>query len=276
MPAFATAVAPSRSVHGRHKVGHALRQDFSSSPRVERVSDKSIAGSVATERIDQVLVIHLDDGKANALSTQTMAAIHAALDVAEGDDSIRAVVLHGRVGRFSGGFDLAVMRSADFPAIVRLVSDGGELVTRFYGCSVPVIAACTGHAIAAGALMLLGCDLRIGADIDCKIGLNEVAIGMVLPSWALTLADVRLSRRHLQLAVVNAQLSNGREAVDAGFLDQVVPEAEVLSTAMAAAATMAATLQPGAYAGTIRAFRTATLDRMTEQFTADRKAVSAS
>ena len=240
------------------------------------MSDIAASDSVRTERIDQVLVIHLDDGKANALSTEIIAAIHAALDVAESDDAIRAVVLHGRAGRFSGGFDLGVMRGADFPAIVRLVSDGGELVARLYGCSVPVIAACTGHAVAAGALILLGCDLRIGADIDCKIGLNEVAIGMVLPSWALTIADVRLSRRHLQLAVVNAQLSNGREAVDAGFLDQVVPEAEVLPTSIAAAAAMAATLQPAAYAGTIRAFRTATLDRMTEQFTADREAVSAS
>ena len=240
------------------------------------MSDIAASDSVRTERIDQVLVIHFDDGKANALSTEIMVAIHAALDVAESDDSIRAVVLHGRAGRFSGGFDLGVMRGADFPAIVRLVSDGGELVARLYGCSVPVIASCTGHAVAAGALMLLGCDLRIGADIDCKIGLNEVAIGMVLPSWALTIADVRLSRRHLQLAVVNAQLSNGREAVDAGFLDQVVPAAEVLSTSIAAAAALAATLQPAAYAGTIRAFRTATLDRMTEQFTADREAVSAS
>ena len=173
------------------------------------------------------------------------------------------------------------MRSTDFGAVVRLVSDGGELIGRLYGCSVPVVAACTGHAVAAGALMLLGCDLRIGADrigedTDCKIGLNEVAIGMVLPSWALTLADVRLSRRHLQLAVVNAQLSNGREAVDVGFLDRVVPEADVLSVAIAAASDFAASLRPEAYAGTIRAFRQATLDRMTAQITADRRAVSAS
>lgn len=234
---------------------------------------------VRTERIGQVLVVHLDDGKANALSSEVIAAIHVALDEAVSDDSIRAVVLHGRAGRFSGGFDLSVMRGGDFAAIVRLVSDGGELVARLYGCGVPVVAACTGHAIAAGALMLLGCDLRIGADrigedTDCKIGLNEVAIGMVLPSWALTLADVRLSRRHLQLAVVNAQLSNGREAVDAGFLDQVVPEADVLSTAIAAAAAMAASLQPAAYAATIKAFRKATLDLMAEQIRADRLAVS--
>lgn len=233
----------------------------------------SSGSAVSTERIDQVLVIHLDDGKANAMSTDVIAAIHAALDDAERDDAIRAVVLHGRAGRFSGGFDLGVMLGGDFAAIVNLVSDGGELVSRLYGCSVPVIAACTGHAVAAGALVLLGCDLRIGADIECKIGLNEVAIGMVLPGWAFTLADIRLSRRHLQLAVVNAQLSNGRQAVDAGFLDQVVPEAEVLTTAIAAASAMAASLQPGAYAATIKAFRGSTLARIAEQITADRQAV---
>lgn len=232
--------------------------------------------AVTTERIDQVLVVHLDDGKANAISSAVIAALHKTLDEAERDESVRAVVLHGRPGRFSGGFDLGVMLGGDFGATVRLVSDGGELVGRLYGCSVPVVAACTGHAVAAGALMLLGCDLRIGADIDCKIGLNEVSIGMVLPSWALTLADVRLSRRHLQRAVVNAQLSNGREAVDVGFLDGVVPEADVLSAAIAWASDLAATLQPAAYVGTVRAFRQATLDRMTAQITADRQAVSAS
>ena len=76
--------------------------------------------------------------------------------------------------------------------------------------------------------MLLGCDVRIGADIDCKIGLNEVAIGMVLPDWALTIAQDRLSRRHIQLAVATAQVTDGDGAVDAGFLDEVVPEADVL------------------------------------------------
>lgn len=238
-------------------------------------SSESNSGTntVTTERVDQVLVVHLDDGKANALSADVIQQLQAALDLAENDESIRAVVLHGRAGRFSGGFDLRVMAGTDFPAMVRLVSDGGELVSRLYGCSVPVVAACTGHAVAGGALVLLGCDLRIGADVECKIGLNEVAIGLVLPAWAMTLADVRLSRRHLQLVVANSQMSNGREAVEAGFLDQAVPAADVLSTAVAVASTLAATLQPAAYAATIRALRKATLDRMADQIAADRQSV---
>lgn len=230
--------------------------------------------SVIVERDGDVLVVHIDDGKANALSAGVITAISAALDHAEADDTIGAVVLHGRPGRFCAGFDLSVMRGGDIGAVVALVSDGGELVRRLYGSPVPVVAASTGHALAAGALILLGCDLRIGADVDCKIGLNEVAIGMVLPNWALTIAQDRLSRRHIQLAVATAQVTAGQGAVDAGFLDAVVPEAEVLSTAVVAAHGLAA-LNGRAYAGTVLALRGEVLATMAAQITADRETLTA-
>ncbi len=226
---------------------------------------------VTTERLDSVMVVHLDDGKANALSATMIAAISTALDEAEADDTIGAVVLHGRPGRFCAGFDLSVMRGGDFAAVATLVSDGGELVRRLYGSSVPIVAASTGHALAAGALILLGCDVRVGADIDCKIGLNEVAIGMVLPAWAITIAQERLSRRHIQLAVATAQVTDGAGAVQAGFLDVVVQEAEVLPAAIEKATQLAA-LNGRAYAGTVLALRGPVLDRMAAQVTADREA----
>ena len=218
---------------------------------------------------DKVAVIAMDDGKANALSVQMIDELLAALERAEREAS--AVLLTGRPEKFCAGFDLEVMRGGDPAAISTLVSDGGALVRQLYGSGVPVVAACTGHALAAGALVLLGCDLRIGADLDCKIGLNEVAIGMVLPEWALTIAVERLSRRHLQSAVALARVSDGRGAVDAGFLDEVVGEADVLETAVSAAAAMGA-LSRRAYAGTVRALRGDVLARMEAQIAADRAA----
>ncbi|CAB4541872.1 MAG: crotonase/enoyl-CoA hydratase family protein [Actinobacteria bacterium] len=226
---------------------------------------------VTLEARDGVLVAHLDDGKANALSSVMIRAIHEAIDAAEGDSSVSALVLHGRPGKFCAGFDLEVMRGGDLAAVVGLVSDGGELVQRLYGASVPVVAACTGHALAAGALLLLGCDLRIGADVDCKIGLNEVAIGMVLPAWAITISEERLDGRHLQRAVALAEVTDGRGAIDAGFLDRVVAADEVLDAAVAAAAGLAS-LHRRAYAGTVRALRGGTLDRMAAQIADDRAA----
>lgn len=226
--------------------------------------------TVTIERIDDVLVVHLDDGKANALSASVIAAVTEALAHAEADDTIGAVVLHGRPGKFCAGFDLSVMRSGDVGAVIRLVSDGGELVRRLYGSPVPVVAACTGHALAAGALLLLGCDVRVGADVDCKIGLNEVAIGMVLPDWALTIADDRLSRRHLQRVVVHAVVTDARGAVDSGFLDEVVAEQEVLPAAIDHARALAA-LSGRAYAGTVLALRGRVLEQMAAQITHDRE-----
>jgi enoyl-CoA hydratase len=222
------------------------------------------------ERRDAVVVLHVDDGKVNALSFELIAAIKAAVEAADGDDAVGAIVIHGREGKFSAGFDLGVMLAGNMAETVRLVADGGDLVRTLYGCGVPVVAACTGHALAAGALMLLGCDVRIGADVPAKIGLNEVAIKMVLPGWALTIAEARLSKRHLQRAIVNARVTGPQDAVDVGFLDEVVAADALLDTAVTRAADLAATLDPAAYRGTVRKFRGPVLDMMATQIAADR------
>ena len=230
--------------------------------------------ALTIERHGSVMVLHLDDGKANALSFDLIAAVRAAIAEAEGDEAIGAVVIHGREGRFSGGFDLGVMYGGDLPKILGLVADGGDLVRTLWGCGVPVVAACTGHAVAAGALILLGCDVRVGADIPAKIGLNEVAIKMVLPDWALTIAGDRLSRRHVHRATASARLTSPRDAVDVGFLDEVVPVDQVLDRAVVIAAKLAKTLDPPSYARTVAKVRGAVLDCMASQIAADRAAIA--
>ena len=228
------------------------------------------SAAVTTEQQDGVLIVHLDDGKANALSFEVIAAIHEALDAAETDEAIGAVVIHGRPGRFCAGFDLGVMFGDDMSAIINLVADGGALVQRLYGCSVPVVAASTGHALAGGALVLLGCDVRVGADIDAKVGLNEVTIKMVLPDWAFTISRARLSNRHFQRALANARITTPREAVDVGFIDEVVAADQVLHRSVAIAAELATTLDASAYQRTIAKLRGPVLAQMAEQVDNDR------
>ncbi len=226
---------------------------------------------ITTERVgdDNVLLVKLDDGKANAFTAAGIAELRSHIDAAAADDSIVAVVVAGRDERFSGGFNLGVMRGDDVQAILDLVADGGELVARAFDAPVPVIAACTGHAVAAGALFLLGCDIRVGRLGDFKIGLNEVVIGMVVPDWALTIANVRLSKRHIQRCIANARLLSPSEAVDAGFLDEIVEADDVINRAVELATEFAA-LDASAYAGTMTAFRADTTAVMREQATAMR------
>lgn len=208
---------------------------------------------VTIERRQEVAVLRLDDGKANALSPGMLSAIQAGLDPAEKDAS--AVLLVGRPGRLSAGFDLKVMQTG--PEAARdMVAAGVELLLRLYEFPVPVVTACTGHAIAAGALLLLASDARIGASGEGRIGLNEVAIGMTLPRFALELAQDRLSRRHFTRAVLEAELYAPEEAVDAGYLDRVVEPGALFDTAFAEATRLASLEQP-AFRATKRAARAA-------------------
>ena len=200
---------------------------------------------------DRVAVLRLDDGKANALSHAAIEALDAALDRAEKEAG--AVCLLGRAGRLCAGFDLAVMRSGPEP-MRRLVTAGAELCLRMAVHPLPIAIGCTGHALAAGALLLLSADARIGARGDFKIGLNEVAIGMSLPAFAYELARERLSKRHLLRAAAQAELYAPDAAVDAGFLDSVCEPEEVAPAALAEARRLAALPQP-AFARTKAALR---------------------
>ena len=113
-------------------------------------------------------------------------------------------MLVGRPGRFSAGFDLDEM-TASVEGMRALVVRGARFWLRIYGLGMPTVAACTGHALAGGAITLLSCDLRIGADVPAKIGLNEVAIGLTLPKFATELARDRLTKASFTAATMGGQ-----------------------------------------------------------------------
>lgn len=188
-----------------------------------------------------VAVLHMDDGKANALSHDMIAALSEALDRAEAEAN--AVVLMGREKRFCAGFDLSVMSSGP-EAVGKLVSSGAHLMTRLYTYKLPIIAACTGHALAAGGLLLLASDYRVGTKGEFKIGLNEVSIGMTTPQFLIDFARDRVPTRLLAQAVVHAQLFSPDDATEAGFLDEAVTADTLEATALAVAERLGALPQP--------------------------------
>jgi enoyl-CoA hydratase len=199
----------------------------------------------------KVAVLRIDDGKANAVSAELMEELDAALERAETE--ARAVLLIGRPGRFSAGFDLTVMMAS--PESARdLVKTGAQFLMNLYLHPQPVVVACTGHALAAGALMLLAADVRIAAEGAFKIGLNEVAIGMRLPVFAIELARERLSRRHFVSATTLGRVYAPSDALDVGFVDRIVPAESCVDEALAAARKLAE-LPTGALAETKRLSR---------------------
>ncbi len=219
---------------------------------------------------DRIADVTIANGKANALAPEVIEGLGAALTRAESapEEEVGAVLVSGAPGMFSGGFDLKVMRSSP-AAAGKLVTDGGELFARMYGSPVPVVVACTGHAIAAGALLLLGADARVGAAGEFRIGLIETQLGMVLPRWAIELAQERLANRCLQDATVGARIYEPTGAVEAGFLDAVAPP-EALAEVAEAEAQRWAAFSRDAYRGQVRMARSERLGRLAEAIAADR------
>ena len=208
---------------------------------------------------NDIALIRMDDGKANAINFDMIAALNAALDTAEAE--AKAIVLAGRVERFSGGFDLNAFASLGADGVYKLLDAGAELLVRLYGNPLPVVAACTGHAIAMGVFILNACDTRVGASGEFKIGANEAVTGMNLPIFALELSRDRLSPRHLTRATVQGFIYDPAGAVEAGYLDMLVELDKVEATAMGIATQLA--MLPGAsYAWNKNALRKATLDRI--------------
>ena len=221
--------------------------------------------TVSLDIADDVAVIRIDDGKANALGHATMDAINQALDDAA---DAKAVVLFGREGKFSAGFDLAVMKEGP-EAAQAMVKKGAELCLRLYGFPAPVLAGSDGHALAAGALVLLSCDVRIATDTPGRIGLPETTIGMPLPVFATELARDRLSRRHFTAATLLGTTYAPAEALDVGFLDRVVPAAEMESTVLDRARELADALSPSGFAKTRINTRQAMIDLVRSTLDAD-------
>lgn len=225
---------------------------------------------VSYEVRDRIAHVTIDNGKANALAPEVLAALDECVSRAEdaGESEVGALLVTGTPGMLSGGFDLAVIKSGP-EAAGRMVTDGGALFSRMFGSEVPVIVACTGHAIAAGALLLLGADYRVGARGEFRIGLIETQIGMVLPRWAVELSRERLSPRHFQLATVGARVYDPDGAADAGFLDAVVP-AEAVADAALAEARQWAELPRAAYRGQVLMNRGERLGRLADAIAEDR------
>ena len=212
-----------------------------------------------------ICTITLDDGKVNCLSPQMLAEVNAALDRAEKDRA--AVVLAGRKGKFSAGFDLAVIGRGGSDAVDMLIN-GFRLAERLLSFPMPVVIACTGHALAMGSFLLLSADYRIGADGAHKLGANEVAIGMTMPRFGVEICRQRLAPAHFHRAVICAEIYSPAGAVEAGFLDQIVPEDDLITAARDKATALAALSMPAHTATKLRA-RDKALQAVREAIEAD-------
>jgi len=186
---------------------------------------------------DGVAEIQMDDGRRNALGPVLLGQLFEAIEAAEKQNA--AVLITGRPGTFCAGFDVEVIRQG--PEKTReMTSQGAELWVRLLTFPRPVVMACTGHAVAAGAVLLCTADWRVAATGDFKIGLSEVELGLPLQGVPLELVRARLSKRHFERATVLAEVYGPDAAIDASWVDETAPEDEIIERARVVAQRYAA------------------------------------
>lgn len=186
--------------------------------------DYSLVGGIAR--------IAIDDGKNNVMSIGLLQSLHECLDRAEGEADV--VLLLGRPGMFSAGFDLQVFARRDPEEVRTMMVLGAELALRTLEFPRPVVAGCTGHAYPMGAFLLLASDYVVGAAGQFRIGLNEVAIGLTLPRFAVELARATLAP-HFFNRLVTGEMLDPALAREAGYLDQLAPSDQLEASAMVVA-----------------------------------------
>ncbi|MDC1149587.1 crotonase/enoyl-CoA hydratase family protein [Gammaproteobacteria bacterium] len=186
---------------------------------------------------DDISIITLDDGKANVFSPKMIQDVNECLDKVPTESG--ALIITGREGMFSAGFDLKIISAGDIQATMDMSLSGFKLLSRIFSFPRPILAACSGHGIALGTFLLCCCDYRVGVKGDFMIGANEMRTNMVIPIPILELISHRVSASHKYRAILGAEMYSIESGVEAGLIDEVVDPENLMETAMLKAKDLA-------------------------------------
>ena len=186
---------------------------------------------------EDVSIITLDDGKANVFSPSMISAVNKCLD--DVPTKKGSLIITGRTGMFSAGFDLKIISAGDMDATKEMSLNGFKLLSRIFSFPRPVLAACSGHGIALGTFLLCCCDYRIGVKGEFLVGANEMRTNMVIPIPILELIKFRIAQPHKYRAVLGAEMYSIENAIDAGIIDEIVEADDLMDAALIKARDLA-------------------------------------
>ncbi len=176
--------------------------------------------------------------KLNAINGPMLDELEQALDEAERDDAVRAIVLRGEGRAFSAGFDLdsPAFDSGSADAIREELTRDFRAIMRFWDCSKPTIAAVHGYCLGSSMEISAVCDITIAAE-GCRFGAPEVRYGsgivcLVLP-WIIGLKAAK------ELLLTGGDIDATR-ALSVGLINRIVPGSELQAAAESVAYEVAA------------------------------------
>lgn len=183
--------------------------------------------------------IRMDRPPANALNRELVERLLAALESVRMDGA-HAIILTGRPGMFSGGLDVPELLTQDRRQVEAFWRLFFALTRQLASSPVPVIAALSGHAPAGGAVLALHCDYRIGVAGTCRIGLNEVQVGLPVPAATLVALMEVVGPRVARRLAMRGQLLTMDEALSVGLVDELAAPEALQALALTRAAELLA------------------------------------
>jgi len=222
-----------------------VRENTESAPRAEYTWRNVVSQHTRVRIEDGIAFITIDDGKVNALSSELIGEVGEAFDAAKSAGAV--AVLRGREGIFSAGFDLGAFKRGP-EATVAMLRAGAGLILRLLAFPRPVLSVCTGHAYPMGAFLMLSADVRFALAGEWRIGMNEVAIGLTVPKFAVELARHRLTPAGFA-RITTGPMFAPEEAMRLGYVDRVL-DADQLDHAVSAETTRLRALDVPSFAAT--------------------------
>ncbi len=200
---------------------------------------KSLA--ILTKEND-ISVIKLDDGKANAFSYEMLIQINNLLEKVSRDSG--ALVITGREGLFSGGFDLKTFATGDMEKVSKMVQLGYRLLLELFSFERPVIAAVSGHSIALGLFIACSADYRIAIDGEYVCQANEVRNNMDIPTPIMEILKARVNKNYFYPAILHSDPFSVQDSIAVGYIDEVVAEQDFMNRVIEKATELASLPHP--------------------------------
>ncbi len=176
--------------------------------------------------------LRLNRPPVNALSTELIAALRAAIEQAPRDGA-QAIVLSGSPGLFTAGLDVPLLITLDRPGVEALWRELYGLMKALAASRIPVCAALTGHAPAGGTVLAIFCDYRIASMGDFKIGLSEVQVGIPLPPVIFRALLRQVGPRQAERLATAGLIITPEEAFSIGLIDEIATPTDVIDRAIA-------------------------------------------
>jgi enoyl-CoA hydratase len=198
--------------------------------------------NIILDHTERVAKITLNRPKAlNALNSELIIELNAALDDLEADDAIGAIVLTGSEKAFAAGADIKEMQTKSF-----IDAQSGDFIgpwSRITKCRKPVIAAVAGYALGGGCELAMMCDFIIAAD-NAKFGQPEITLGIIPGAGGTQRLTRAVGKAKAMEMILSGRMIDAEEAERASLVSRVVPAAELMDEVMKVAERIAHLSQP--------------------------------